>query len=207
MIKSVTLSHWTTVPAISDLEPRQATPPPSKSPPRAKDGRLLALVTEHHAGVWRFLRRLGLAPDEADDALQEVILIVARKLAGVRPGTEPAYLYGTAARVAHGHWRRRARRAEVAVEVNEISNAQPPLDSLVEQRQRRALLDELLALMPGDLRTVFVLYEIEGLTMAEIAEVLDIPPGTVASRLRRARADFEQRVARIEARRRAGGQR
>jgi RNA polymerase sigma-70 factor (ECF subfamily) len=48
--------------------------------------------------------------------------------------------------------------------------------------------------MDLDLRTVFILYEVEEMTMAEIATVLQIPPGTVASRLRRAREDFLARV-------------
>jgi RNA polymerase sigma-70 factor (ECF subfamily) len=53
--------------------------------------------------------------------------------------------------------------------------------------------------MNEDLCAVFVLHDIVRLTMAEIAEALDLKPGTVASRLRRARADFDQRVARVEA--------
>jgi RNA polymerase sigma-70 factor (ECF subfamily) len=58
--------------------------------------------------------------------------------------------------------------------------------------------------MPIDLRAVFVLYELEQLTSAEIAELLQIPPGTVASRLRRARESFESCVARLRARRTGG---
>jgi RNA polymerase sigma-70 factor (ECF subfamily) len=54
--------------------------------------------------------------------------------------------------------------------------------------------------MRDDLRTVFVLHDIEGLTMAEIADALALNPGTVASRLRRAREDFNRRVTRAEAR-------
>jgi len=56
------------------------------------------------------------------------------------------------------------------------------------------MLDRVLSDMDGDLRTVFVLYEFEELSMAEIADALSIPRGTVASRLRRARGDFRDRV-------------
>ena len=59
-------------------------------------------------------------------------------------------------------------------------------------RGTRVLLDTLLEAMPIDLRTVFVLYEIEELTMIEIASVLELPSGTVASRLRRARQVFQE---------------
>ncbi len=58
--------------------------------------------------------------------------------------------------------------------------------------------------MPDDLKAVIVLFEIEGLTMGEIAEALAVPPGTVASRLRRARAELSAQVARHRARGRSG---
>jgi RNA polymerase sigma-70 factor (ECF subfamily) len=61
-------------------------------------------------------------------------------------------------------------------------------------------LDRVLAAMPLDLRAVFVLYELDGFTMAEIAENLDLSPGTVASRLRRGREQFDARVERLSAR-------
>ena len=54
--------------------------------------------------------------------------------------------------------------------------------------------------MPLDLRTVFVLFELEELTMAEIAELLGLAPGTVASRLRRARQDYGAAVHRLRLR-------
>jgi RNA polymerase sigma-70 factor (ECF subfamily) len=59
-------------------------------------------------------------------------------------------------------------------------------------------LDEILVSMPHEVRTVFVLFEIEGMNLSEIAETLGIPRGTVASRLRRGREDFERRVLRAE---------
>jgi len=52
--------------------------------------------------------------------------------------------------------------------------------------------------MDLDLRTVFVLYELEEMTMAEIATTLELPPGTVASRLRRGREAFQTAVARLQ---------
>ncbi|MBN2191751.1 MAG: sigma-70 family RNA polymerase sigma factor [Polyangiaceae bacterium] len=203
MIKTDPPRHLTEVVAVPGREVPQVSIEAPQTGTPAEDSRLLKLVTDHHAGTWRFLRRLGLAPEDADDALQEVILITARKLAGVRRGNEASFLFGTALRVARRALRRRSRRAEV--DLAEVENDEPGVDVLVEQRQRRALLDRILASMPEDLRTVFVLYEIEGFTMAEIAEVLNIPSGTVASRLRRGRTDFEQRVARIEARGRQTG--
>jgi RNA polymerase sigma-70 factor (ECF subfamily) len=66
------------------------------------------------------------------------------------------------------------------------------------------VLQEVLDQMPLELRAVFVLYEIEELTMAEIAEAVGIPPGTAASRLRRARESFHAIVRRLRAAQRRG---
>ena len=67
-------------------------------------------------------------------------------------------------------------------------------EQMLDQKRARELLDEVLGQMTLELRTVFVLYELEELSMTEIAATLRIPQGTVASRLRRARADFRDRV-------------
>jgi RNA polymerase sigma-70 factor (ECF subfamily) len=63
----------------------------------------------------------------------------------------------------------------------------------------RGLLDDVLGAMDNDIRTVFVLYEFEDQTTAEIGRLLSVPRGTVASRLRRARIVFRERVATLEA--------
>jgi RNA polymerase sigma-70 factor (ECF subfamily) len=70
----------------------------------------------------------------------------------------------------------------------------------MDRERARDLLDRVLDEMDLDLRVVFVLYELEEMTMADIASSLELAPGTVASRLRRARADFGERVARYRAR-------
>ncbi|HEX2674449.1 MAG TPA: sigma-70 family RNA polymerase sigma factor, partial [Polyangiaceae bacterium] len=76
----------------------------------------------------------------------------------------------------------------------------PTALDLLARRQARSLLDQALDALPEDLRVVFVLYELEEQTAAQIAALLDLPPGTVASRLRRARAEFEQIAKRLKAR-------
>jgi RNA polymerase sigma-70 factor (ECF subfamily) len=75
----------------------------------------------------------------------------------------------------------------------------------VDVRRRRALLDQLLEALPLPLRTVFVLFELEGLPTAEIGPMLGIPVGTVASRLRRARALFMARAKRLHSKRSTPG--
>jgi RNA polymerase sigma-70 factor (ECF subfamily) len=70
---------------------------------------------------------------------------------------------------------------------------------LLQQGRARALLDEILEAMPTELRAPFVLFELEEMTMSEIAQTLEIPPGTVASRLRRAREIFQEQSRRLRA--------
>ncbi len=73
-------------------------------------------------------------------------------------------------------------------------------EELLERRQTRALLDEVLETMPLPQRSVFVLFELEGMTTPEIAESLDLPLGTAASRLRRARELFLKESKRVRTR-------
>lgn len=70
----------------------------------------------------------------------------------------------------------------------------PLPDQAAEQRRARVLLDRFLSSIPEDLATAFVLFELEGLERHEVAELLGIPMGTAASRLRRAREAFQKAV-------------
>ena len=174
----------------------------------SEEARLTSLVRAHGDQLWRVLRRLGLTDADADDAFQEVLLVVARRLSTVEPASERSFLIGTAVRVAHRMLRlhRRRRRREVSDEMLQFeASRQPDPLALAEQRHMRQLLDGMLNKLPYELRSVFVLYEIEGFALREIAALLEAPMGTVASRLRRARQDFEAHVGRFEARQRTRG--
>ncbi len=165
-----------------------------------------AFVREHYAFAWRILRRAGLSPEDADDAAQRVFLIATERLADIRPGSERAFLFRTAAHVASKAHRSRRRRPDApSIEVDEAVDAAPSLEDLLDQRRARDILDGILAELPLDLSAVFVLFDIEGLKKNEVAEALAIPPGTVASRLKRAREEIEIRVARLRARARTKG--
>lgn len=162
------------------------------------DQRIAALLTSHYNLVWRSLRRLGVAQADADDACQQVFLVAHRRLPDIAPECERSFLLQTALRVASDFRRSRERRREEAgsdVAALPDGNANP--EELLDRRQARVLLDRTLEAMPMELRAVFVLFEIDELTMAEIATVLDIPPGTVASRLRRARELFRESAAHL----------
>ena len=162
----------------------------------APQGRLRSVVEEHFDFVWRSLRRLGVPSEAVDDAAQEVFWVVARKLDVVASGSERAYLFATALRVASDIRRQRARHRIVhdSELVEAVADLAADPDALLDQKRARDLLDMVLDDLPLDLRTVLLLTEGEELTMAEIASLLGVAPGTVASRLRRARAAFQARV-------------
>jgi RNA polymerase sigma-70 factor (ECF subfamily) len=160
--------------------------------------RLRALFDENYDLIWRTLRRLGVDPGRADDAAQQVFVTASRKLDGIRVEGERAYLFGIAVRVAADARRASARRRESPLEhAGDPADPGLPLEEALDRTRARALLDAALAKLPLELRVVFVLHELEELAMSEIAELVGIPHGTVASRLRRARAEFEAVVARL----------
>jgi RNA polymerase sigma-70 factor (ECF subfamily) len=168
--------------------------------------RLERLVQEQFGFVWRLLRRIGVPESDADDAAQQVFIAASRRIGDIRAGSERAFLFSTALHIGSRARRSRVRKREdLGTELDEHVDPAPPLEELVDRRRARELLDTLLAEMPLELEVVFVLYEIEQLTTTEIADVVGVPTGTVASRLRRAREDFAARVARLEARRNFGG--
>ena len=151
------------------------------------------LVHENLDVVWRSLRRFGVHEADVDDATQRVFLIANDKLATIESGRERAFLIGIAARVA-SHARRADQRRRLAEQrLSDTDQAATPNpEELAQQLEMRVLLDRVLDALPRDLRTVFVLFELEELSLDEIARCLELPRGTAATRLRRARELFSQ---------------
>lgn len=180
---------------------------PTSAPTRAEeieirpDARLRALVDANVTKLWMFVRRLGVREADVEDVLQEVILVTANRLADIAPGAERSFFFSTAYRAA-AKWRRRvSHHREVYDDISDpVDPARRP-DEALEHRQTLGLLEDVLEGMPIELRAVFVLYEIEEHTMAEISLLLNLASGTTASRLRRAREMFEEKVERLRARR------
>ena len=175
---------------------------PRTFPPRsaAQERRLREMVTAHHGLIWRVVRRLGVSEADADDAAQEVFFVAASRLDDIETGKERAFLYSTAARVA-ANARRSLRRRRAAHDnyENAPRDVVPLPDALSDQRKAREVLDEILDALPDDMREVLVLFEMKELSIQEIAEALDMPLGTVGSRLRRAREKFQAAVERRRA--------
>lgn len=154
------------------------------------------IVRDYGAFVWRTLRHQGVVERDLEDASQEVFVIVFRKLSLLeRPSSLRAWIYGITIRVAAGHRRRLRTHHEVLVnELPDVSAADSPeADRLHARRQ----LVELLARLDDDKRAVFVLHELEGLGMEEIAEIVGCPVGTGYSRLLAARKQILSMLSRM----------
>jgi RNA polymerase sigma-70 factor (ECF subfamily) len=144
--------------------------------------------------VWRTLRRRGLEPDAAADATQQTFLVAAERLADINHDSERAFLVGTALRVAFS-WGRKTMRLQLDEDMDRrIGDGRDVLD----EQTAIQLCDLALSKVDPELAEIFVLFELEDLTSPEIAALLEIPLGTVASRLRRAREQFRIVVSRIE---------
>jgi RNA polymerase sigma-70 factor, ECF subfamily len=148
----------------------------------------------HRDVVWRMLRRRGMTADTAGDVAQETFLIAAARLAEIAPEAERAFLISTALRAAHTLGRKTVRwQLDDEMHLRRASGRDAgDVSADIE------LCDLVLSRIGPDLAEVFVLYEAEGMSTREIAELLGIPRGSVASRLRRAREQFRAVVAEIE---------
>jgi RNA polymerase sigma-70 factor (ECF subfamily) len=163
-------------------------------------GELRAALEGVSPTLFRVLRRMGVTMGEVDDALQGVLMQLAGRWEALRllpPEELRAYACAAAAGVAIDVARRRSRSDArlVPLEVDPELD-QPGPDDALEHQQSLEILDEILAGIPAERRIVFILFEIEELGLQEIADRLGIPRGTVASRLRKAREEFERAVAR-----------
>lgn len=192
--------HCRSVTPALEMEVPEVRPATGSTVTRSE--RLRSIVDSHLDFLGRSLRRLGVAEPAVEDAAQQALMVLARRIDDVPEGKEQAFLFGTALRVASDYRKKQNRSPERADSEALESRASPDLspEQLLDGARARALLDVVLDEMPVELRSIFILYELEDMTMAAIAEVVDLPPGTVASRLRRARATFEATVSRLRRR-------
>ena len=166
--------------------------------------RFRALFDAEFAFVWRTLRRMGVAHIALDDATQRVFMVLASKLDRVEAGRERSFLFGVARRMASLFRRGDKAASPIDDHASTLVDRAPLSDDLVDQKRAREWLDVVLASMPAELRDVLILHEGEGMTVTEIAAMLDVARGTAASRLRRAREAFDSALARSGQRRRLG---
>lgn len=152
--------------------------------------------------AWRCLRRLGVAPGDVEDVCQDVFLVVHAKLGAFdHRSSVRAWVYGICVRKASDYRKlARNRREQVTDDVPDRGVADDQGES-IDRARALAFLDRTLAELDDDKRAVFVLYEIEGLAMSEIAQAIGCPLQTAYSRLHAARKHVELAAHRHPSRR------
>lgn len=163
----------------------------------AAKARLKEMFENHHETIWRLMLRRGLDAEAAADMTQQAFTIAAERLGDIRPGCEHAFLLETAIRLARAASRKMTR---LQFEEDMDLHVAPAMraDEILDQRRAIDIFDRVLGTLTADLLEVFLLFEMEKLSMREIAGMLAIPIGTVASRIRRAREAFREESTRIE---------
>lgn len=157
--------------------------------------------------VWRNARRLGVPEAQVDDAVQETFLIVHRRLPDFEARSSlRTWVMGILVRVASDHRRTLRRKSPHAqatgglVDVDAVADDAVRPDEQMEHAEGMRLLHRLLDSLDDDKRTVLVLAELEQMTAPEIGDALGVNINTIYARLRAARRDFDQAVARERAR-------
>ena len=153
--------------------------------------------------VWSSVRRLGVDPPAVDDVVQEIFIVIHSRVHTLeRPEALRSWIYGVVRRTVSGHHRSRRMREHsgvaLAAEPDVRTHARTPSD-LAEQNDQVKLLYSLLEELDEPKRDVFVMAELDELTVPEIAGILEIPLNTAYSRLRAARQAFEEALARRSA--------
>lgn len=149
------------------------------------------------AFVWRSLRRLGVRDAGLKDAVQDVFLVVHRRLDSFEDRAHVrTWLFRICMRTAKDQRRRAHARHEVLDDANLDLHMAPGKSAVevVEAQQDLALFDAALERLQLEQRAVFILFELEEMTGERIAECLQIPLGTVYSRLRLGREAFRRAV-------------
>jgi RNA polymerase sigma-70 factor (ECF subfamily) len=151
------------------------------------------LYEASHQNVYRLMVRM-VGSQDAADVTQQVFLQVFRKIGQFsgrsRVGT---WIYRVAVNEALQHIRKAKRSRLRTLEHEPMDRSSDSHESFADKQ----LLEQALALIDPDLRSAFLLREVEGLSYAEIAEALEIPEGTVGSRLNRARRELKERLAEL----------
>jgi RNA polymerase sigma-70 factor, ECF subfamily len=173
---------------------------PSRGRPVLLDFASLYDAWFDHVVCW--LRVLRAPEADIEDLAQEVFLVVRRRLGDFDGRNVAGWLHRIASRQVVQHFRRqwlkRVFGAPQPVDVEFLASHAAPADSLLELEEKRRLLNHLLGRMSDKRRIVFLLFEVEGYSGEEIADILDVPVNTIWTRLFHARKDFFGLLAQYE---------
>jgi RNA polymerase sigma-70 factor (ECF subfamily) len=160
---------------------------------------------ENVAYVWRACRHLGVAASAVEDVLQEVFMVVHRRLGAFEGRSSlKTWLFGILLHVVRNHRRSLRRKSPhlftEAPAIDELPSDAASGHDAIEEKEAVALLARLLDELDDARREVFVLAEIEQMSAPEIAALLGENVNTVYGRLRTARIEFDAVVRRHQAR-------
>jgi RNA polymerase sigma-70 factor, ECF subfamily len=159
-------------------------------------------VYEAHVDfVWRSARSLGVREANIDDVVQEVFVVVQRRLAEFEGRSDiKTWLFGITRRVVRAHIRQLVRsRAQTETSADLVDPNAPCAESQLATLEGARLLYALLEELDPDLREVFVLSELEEMSGPAIAEALELELSNVYARVRRARLAFDATLRRYRA--------
>ena len=169
-------------------------PPPASR--MKKKAAFTDIYQDHAAFVWRVLRGIGVPDANVEDALQDVFIVVHRRLPEFDGRSLKSWLFEIARRIAHDHRRALNRKpAHMPLDDGIRDERLGPLES-AERAEGLRLLEDLLDELGEEKRIVLLLTEVAGMTAPEIAEAMGTNLSTVYTRLRRAREEFNAAVAR-----------
>jgi RNA polymerase sigma-70 factor (ECF subfamily) len=177
----------------------RVAPAPGPDAPAVEAATSLRELFDMHAVyVWNTLRRLGASHSDLEDLTHDVFLQVHRHLGDYEPGRPVRpWLFAFAYRIASQQRRRAYRRHETHGEPDAATHPGAAPDEQLAAVEDRRLVTAALQGIDVVRRAVFVLYEIDGATMNEIADSLGIPVNTAYSRLRVARAEFAAAIKKL----------
>lgn len=195
--------------SLAVLGVKRAVPGPGalfQAAPNAAVLEFPQIYEEYFDFVWRNLRRLGVQEDAAADALQDVFIVVHRRLRDfqVSQGSFRGWLFGIVFRVGKDHRRSMARkhsasrRSDQPIDPDTVAASTENPEERAELAEQMRVLHAVLDQLDDRQRTALILAELEQMTAPEIANILGIPLNTVYSRLRAARHAFDLALARYQ---------
>jgi RNA polymerase sigma-70 factor, ECF subfamily len=157
-------------------------------PPAPPTYSFAEVFEEHSSFVWRVAARLGTSQSDLPDVCQEIFVVVHRMLPTFEGRCSlTTWLYSICLRVASTHRRNVLRRREQAVDALPEPGVPSPQLAYLEAREFREQLDAVLYALPREQRDIFILYELEELSVPEAAVIIGCPVQTAYSRLHAAR--------------------
>lgn len=202
LARSLAMRSETSAPAQARSD-AGSTPARADSPRAAADlpQPFDAVYAEHFQHVSRWARALGGMDADVDDLTQEVFLVVRRKLDRYSGPSMRAWLYGITRKIVSDYRRRawvRRLLGGATRSLDQEHSQQLVAADPFERLEARRILHHVLGKLSGVKRTAFILFEIEGYSGEEIAELEGVPLATVYTRLHHARKEFLRRVAELE---------